>query len=253
MLRRQCFTPRLDIRHGTLSASRHRSRRKLLAHHTGGLQHPPRLRREVLDAPHQQLPQPLRQTRDLGLGPRPQRPLPLVPNDQSLLHQMLHDVHHEQRIAFCALVDERGECEPPPALPGARPHTPPHPRRAGTPGVVPPPSTPTQLLHHPRSGCARSTSPPGDTSPAPAAARDRAAGPCRSGSPRWRYHSSASLRARAPAVSRRLSTSRASASSRIIRARRHPLDLALQALQLRFAHQPWELRPATSAHTAATP
>jgi hypothetical protein len=54
--RRQPFTHPLDMLHRALSLSRHRRRRKHLAHHTGDLQHPPCLGFEGLDAPHQQLP-----------------------------------------------------------------------------------------------------------------------------------------------------------------------------------------------------
>ena len=53
-----------------------------------------------------------------------------------LLHQMLHQVHHEQRIAVRAGVDKRGQGAAT-ACPAAQPHTPPPPRQGGTPGGGP--------------------------------------------------------------------------------------------------------------------
>ena len=80
LLRRQLVTHGVDLLHGALEPRRHRGHRKRLTHHTRGLQHLPRRRWEGLDAPHEQLPHLLRQTRHLGLAPRPQRPRPRVPD-----------------------------------------------------------------------------------------------------------------------------------------------------------------------------
>lgn len=55
VLRHQSFTLRLDLVHGALQAGRHRGRGKGLPHHTGDLQHLPRLQRQVLDAAHEDL------------------------------------------------------------------------------------------------------------------------------------------------------------------------------------------------------
>ena len=65
--------------------------------------------REGLDAPQEQLPQPHRQTRHLRRGPLAQRPLPRPPHHHLLLHQMLHDGDHEQRIAVRARRDQARE------------------------------------------------------------------------------------------------------------------------------------------------
>ena len=75
----QPFTHRLDVLYGALDTRRHRGHRKRLAHHTGGLQHPPSLWRERLDAPQEQCRQPRWQTRHLRRGPLAQRPLPRPP------------------------------------------------------------------------------------------------------------------------------------------------------------------------------
>ena len=172
LLRRQPFTHRLDVLHGGLAARRHGRHRKRLAHHAGRLQHPTHRGRQRLDAPQEQLPQPLGQTRHLGLGPRPQRPLPRAPDHQPLLHQMLHDVHQEQRIPLRALEDERreGAATGPPRRPVTYAVTvlggqefQPHVHR------LPPP---TQLLDDAAQGMRpEQPPPPADTSPAPTAAR----------------------------------------------------------------------------------
>jgi hypothetical protein len=54
MLPRQPFAPRIDILDGALSTCRHRGDCTLFAHHAGSLQHLPRRRRDLLDAPDQQ-------------------------------------------------------------------------------------------------------------------------------------------------------------------------------------------------------
>ena len=83
-----------------------------------------------------------------AVGPLPQRPLPRPPHDHPLLHQMLHDVHHEQGIAVRARRDQRGERG------GHRPaQSPGHIRRhvLGGQELQPqlfPLPPPTQLLHH---------------------------------------------------------------------------------------------------------
>ena len=120
VLRRQPFTRRFDVLHRALGPRRHRRHCKSFARHTGRLQHPPPLGREVLQAPDQQLPQSLRQTGHFGLGPVLQRPLPLATHDHPLSHQVLDDVHQEQRMALRALIDEGRESggHRPPQAPG---------------------------------------------------------------------------------------------------------------------------------------
>ena len=51
VLRRQRFTPGLDLLHGALGARRHHGHLKRLTHHARGLQYLPHLRWEGLDAP----------------------------------------------------------------------------------------------------------------------------------------------------------------------------------------------------------
>src|SRR5499427_9312914 len=109
LLRRQHFTYRFNVLHGTLGPRRHRCDGKLFTRYAGGLQHPPRLGRQALQATDQQLPQPLGQTDYLGFSPVPQRPLPLTPDYEPLSDEVLHDVHQEERIALRALEDERRE------------------------------------------------------------------------------------------------------------------------------------------------
>ena len=148
VLRRQPFTLRLDIRHGALrpaaTAAAANARPTTLA--------PSSTRRAAGGRASmrrsQQLPQPLRQTRHLGLGRLRSVHCPSRRTTQSLLHQMLHHVHHEQRIAVRALRRRTRPVGPRPARPAAQPHTPPHPRPAGTPGAGPPLPPPTQLLDH---------------------------------------------------------------------------------------------------------
>src|SRR5262245_16118671 len=53
VLRRQRVTPRLHVCDRTLQSHRDRCDRKLPPHHTGTLQHPPRLGREGLDTPRE--------------------------------------------------------------------------------------------------------------------------------------------------------------------------------------------------------
>ena len=108
VLRRQPFTLGFDVGDGVLDARRYCRHPKRFARDAGGLQHPLRLGRQGFDAPDQQLPQPLGET--CGLGSLSQRPLALSAGHQPLLHQMLHDINHEQRIALGMPIHQFGEC-----------------------------------------------------------------------------------------------------------------------------------------------
>ena len=70
-----------DFRHRALSPCRDRRHCKLFTRYTGDFQEPTGLEREILDAPHEELLQPLRDTGQRGVRSRPQRPLPLAPDD----------------------------------------------------------------------------------------------------------------------------------------------------------------------------
>ena len=120
LLRRQSLTHRLDVLHGHLAARGHGRHRKHLAHHAGRLQHPTDRGRQRLEASQEQLPQPLGQTRHLGLGPVLQGPLPRTTDHEPLADEVLHDVHQEERIPLRALEDERreGAGDRPPQAPG---------------------------------------------------------------------------------------------------------------------------------------
>ena len=70
------------------------------------------------------------------------------PDHQPLMHQMLDTVHHEQRIALRAFMDEggKGGSDRPPQAPGDRRlHV---CRRQEFQAQFHRPSPPTQLLHH---------------------------------------------------------------------------------------------------------
>jgi len=100
LLHRHRVTDCLDLCHLLLEPSRHRGHRKRVTHHTGRLQHPPPGQGQGFDAAQQQLPQAGGQA--VYRGVVTQRPLSRLSPHQPLLHEMLHQGHHEQGVAVGA-------------------------------------------------------------------------------------------------------------------------------------------------------